>query len=719
MRAYVLPILIALLLAGCSDATTPSEPPGGGRNNGVIDNNGVGNNGVPDGPDSDNDGLPDSVEDKNGNGNFDEGTTETDFQNPDTDGDGLLDGEEDTNRNGVVDPGESDPRETDSDGDTIPDGTEVEQGTDPASADTDDDGLSDSQERVAGTDPVVADTDGDGVLDGDEDRNGDGVLDPGETDPNSQDSDGDGVPDGQENTALACSRANRTPVTFQTSRMGDWNLTLAQTTGQYSELTFPAGDPRKAGAVWIDAQTGVAGFVLSRDPTGDATDAAAQLNLDVQALGAVGDLRDFQNRAATTWDGFDAATWRADIASPGQSSTVRDAVVAALSGHPASDIQGLPGQAGGPSGNEFSVMATTVYRTENRVIVVGAVAPTELLTTNEAALFSMRDVGDGTAVAQHGDETDFGCDPLDAELEAFNVDLLWVVDKSLSMTEDREAVAAAAGTFLNLIATTELDFRMAVTSADKHRQDWILDSTGFTRDEEQFRQAMLNPPGRALEFGLETGLKIMREANGNTLEPHLSTRSDAAKVVVFFSDEDDNDIKNAAAADPANCNGVQNPGLGGCAVADDFVARYQAAGLNAFAITGDAPNGCTSANGPGIAEEAGHGYLAVANGTGGGFGSICADDLSQTFQAIIQSAYGVASEYVLSQPAISSTIKVVVSGRSVPRSLTNGFDYDPVTGALVFYGDGRPEVGDEIAVSYRVWTDLTEDPNGPDDPVIE
>ena len=715
MRA--LSIVALLVLAACG-GDSPHEPSDDGGNNGAIDNNGA-NNGVPDGPDTDGDGLPDSVEDKNANGTYDPSTTETDFQNPDTDGDGLLDGTEDANHNGVVDPGESDPRSTDSDGDGIPDGTEVSQGTNPALADSDDDGLSDSQERVAGTDPNIADTDGDGVLDGDEDRNGDGVVDPGETDPGNRDTDGDGVADGQENTALACARSNRVPVTFQEARTGDWTLTLAQTTGQYSALTFPPGSGRTAGAVWIDAQTGVAGFVISRDPGGDTTDAASQLNLDVQAFGAVGELRDFQNRPSATWDGFDAATWRAQLSVSGQSSSVRDALVAALTGHAAGEIQGLPGQPSGPMGTQFSVFATTVYRTENRVLVVGAVTTTDGVDADEQTLFAMRNIGDGTAIAQYGDSTDFGCDPLDAELEAFNVDLLWVVDKSLSMTEDREAVAAAAGQFLALVGNTELDFRMAVTSADKHRQDWILDPTGFTRDAEQFRLAMLSPPGRPLEFGLEAGLKIMREAGGNTLDPHLSLRSDAARVVVFFSDEDDLDIKNAAVSSPGTCDGTQNPGLMGCALADEFAQRYQAERITAFAITGDTPNGCASANGPGLADEAGHGYIAVANATGGGFGSICADDLSQTFQAIIQSAYGVASEYVLTQPAITGTVKVVVGGRAIPRSLTNGFDYDPVTRAIVFYGTGRPEVGDEIAVSYRVWTDLTDDPNGPDDPVIE
>jgi hypothetical protein len=718
MRIFTLiPLLIAL---SCGPEVSGGS--GGGTdedNNGALINNGQ-NNGAVDGLDSDGDGLPDSIEDKNGNGIFDEGSTETDANNPDTDGDGLLDGAEDRNANGRVDPGETDPRNPDTDGDGINDGDEVSQGTDPTSRDSDDDGLSDAQEIIAGTDPNNPDSDGDGVLDGDEDRNGDGVLDPGETDPNNPDTDGDGTPDSQENTALACARENRVPVTFHSARLGDWIMALAQTTSQYNDLAFPEVDGHRAhGAVWTDAQTGVAGFVLSRRPDGDADSAESQLNVDRQALAGMGDIRDFRSRPTSSWDGFDANTWRATVRATGRASAVRDLLVTALTDLPAAEIQGLPSPPSGPSGNTFDIFATTVYRTENRVMIIGAVTTTDQVAVDEDILFNMRNIGDGTALAQVGDGTDFGCDPLVATAEAFPVDLLWVVDKSLSMTEDREAVAAASESFLALIATTELDFRMAVTSADKHRQDWILDQTGFTRDPEAFRQAMLNPPGRALEFGLETGLKIMREAGGNTLTDHLTTRSRAVKIVVFFSDEDDLDMKNAAAENPGLCDPDQNPALVGCPAAENFIERYLALGLTGFAITGDIPDGCTSANGPGVAEESGYGYITVASATGGGFGSICADDLTQTFEAIIQSAYGAASEYVLTRPAISGTIKVVVAGTAIPRSLTHGFDYDPTTRSLVFYGDGRPSLGDEIAASYRVWEDLTDDPDGPRDEIIE
>jgi hypothetical protein len=64
--------------------------------------------------------------------------------------------------------------------------------------DTDEDGLPDILERTMCTDPGKEDTDGDGLLDGAEDWNHNGKLDPGETDPCTADTDGDGMPDGWE-----------------------------------------------------------------------------------------------------------------------------------------------------------------------------------------------------------------------------------------------------------------------------------------------------------------------------------------------------------------------------------------------------------------------------------------------------------------------------------------------------------------------------------------
>ncbi|MFO0590844.1 MAG: hypothetical protein U0441_25090 [Polyangiaceae bacterium] len=219
--------------------------------------------------------------------------TTTDPLDADTDDGTVNDGAEDANLNGKIDPGETDPTaghgaddvgaaNMDTDGDGLTDAVEIFIGSDPNDADTDDDGLLDGQEPnpaddtdgdglidvldpdsdndglfdgtelgkdcgnpatdaaanhciadgdagATKTSPLLKDTDGGGVMDGAEDVNHNGVLDPEEinpttghaaddatlldtdkdgltdaleiligTDPNDADSDDDGVLDGQE-----------------------------------------------------------------------------------------------------------------------------------------------------------------------------------------------------------------------------------------------------------------------------------------------------------------------------------------------------------------------------------------------------------------------------------------------------------------------------------------------------------------------------------------
>ncbi|MEZ5448367.1 MAG: hypothetical protein R3E89_04930 [Thiolinea sp.] len=145
----------------------------------------------------------------------------TDPLNPDTDAGGVCDGSrtvagvciagEDLNNNGALDSGETDPNiasndPLDSDGDSLTDPLERELGTDPNDPDTDGDGLTDGEEDANGsgvteageTNPLDADSDDDGLSDGAEDTNGNGVVDAGETDPLNPDSDQDGLQDGTE-----------------------------------------------------------------------------------------------------------------------------------------------------------------------------------------------------------------------------------------------------------------------------------------------------------------------------------------------------------------------------------------------------------------------------------------------------------------------------------------------------------------------------------------
>ena len=182
--------------------------------------------------DSDNDGLSDGYE-------VNENPAYTDPLEWDTDGGGVGDGVEiltdETNPNNAADDniaandddedgltnGEeevygSDPNDSDSDDDGLPDGYEVNVvGSSPTDEDTDDDGLNDYVEaNITNTEPNNPDTDGDQLNDGEEnntyftdplnpDTDGDDLTDYYEinlnsSDPLDPDSDDDGLDDGEE-----------------------------------------------------------------------------------------------------------------------------------------------------------------------------------------------------------------------------------------------------------------------------------------------------------------------------------------------------------------------------------------------------------------------------------------------------------------------------------------------------------------------------------------
>lgn len=158
------------------------------------------------GLDSDGDGLTD----------FDEEQVHgTDPLDDDTDNDGLTDGHEVTVTN-------TDPTLPDTDGDGVQDGTEVGI-TEPQGDDTGPDFVPDADPTTT-TDPNNPDSDGGGASDGEEDANGDGAVDPGETDPNAVDDDeatpgpgpgedanGDGFVDGTNIQGGGCATSGSAP----------------------------------------------------------------------------------------------------------------------------------------------------------------------------------------------------------------------------------------------------------------------------------------------------------------------------------------------------------------------------------------------------------------------------------------------------------------------------------------------------------------------------
>ncbi|MCC6808714.1 MAG: hypothetical protein IT381_14915 [Deltaproteobacteria bacterium] len=164
-----------------------------------------------------------------------------------------------------------------------------------------------------------------------------------------------------------------------------------------------------------------------------------------------------------------------------------------------------------------------------------------------------------------------------------------------------------------------------------------------------------------------------------------------------------------------------------------YLRFMQARGITVFAITGDKADEALGAgvgnggcNDSGNQADPNNTIINVAEGTGGGWGTICPSSLRPTIDSIVLQVLGQASPYRLSGPGqpISATIKVAVEVcktpgtypncdaagtemKEVTRSRENGFDYNATFKSIVFYGTARPKNNGDIIVSYRYWVDET------------
>ena len=79
-------------------------------------------------------------------------------------------------------------------------------------------------------------------------------------------------------------------------------------------------------------------------------------------------------------------------------------------------------------------------------------------------------------------------------------------------------------------------------------------------------------------------------------------------------------------------------------------------------------------------------------------------DIDAGMARIVDAVAGAASQYKLTRSPITHTIKVNVGGVDVPRSRSQGFDYDQSARSIIFYGSMyRPAIGTQVYISYRVW----------------
>jgi hypothetical protein len=672
---------------------------------------------------------------------------------------------------------------TDSDGDGMPDY---------ADSDSDNDGVPDKVEGTNDTDgdgkPDYADgdSDNDGVNDGDEDLNGDGKLGccmticgdlrelrvgcklspegcgpgqvckaglcqapvgflcaNGESDPHKGTTFPGGKPD-KELPSFICHPPDETSdkglkrLQFKVSTLGGWKVAL-ETDSTYGPITITSAGAKEAGATFdlTGSSQGVAGFILSL--AGSSTDVVkvvTDLIGKAKKLKGAGSVTQLSSGTTTTsHDGFPtvvstqlAVAMSADAKPP----AVRDALLAALL---EKTVGSLPPATFGSAAKGHTVRFQTLLRDDGRVLVMGGVATTA--GAKDAKLqtgIHLDDLSNGTGLATPLDTDTIECDPFIPQGNPV-ADIIWVVDESGSMYDNRDDVAANAKDFFSRALKSGLDFRMAVTGVCNPSGTYCKGALGkfcsvastdkmhmggtdrFLKPTEQkiFEACVKNPPGYegGSEYGLKNAMKAVESHLPRKAGDATKIRPNATLVVIVATDELPNSLY----------QGVKIPGQSTsyytswyqytkqCTLPssvqkpldtflkpdlDLYTGKSSKWGAQGKAIVhmigGVCSNACNA--------QIGHGYNEVIKATSGITADVCQKNLGSSLQIIIDSIVGQASPAKLEHVPISASLAVAVGQTQLARSRDKGFDYSPSSNTLLFIGIPYPK-GSQVVASYR------------------
>ncbi len=471
---------------------------------------------------------------------------------------------------------------------------------------------------------------------------------------------------------------------------------------------------------------------MHRSPAGaDAGADEAQLQTLLNGVGAVSSAL---TRSFTTWDGFPAVQATYAMAGNAGTKARANAIINALVGGAAGgfDLNDDPASTSG-----FVVAAEVVRRSDLTTIVLVAVTPAEL--ADGPSGFLVKDLADGSALAQAVDTTGVQCDRLPSEGFA-QLDILWSVDNSASMADEQQAVATSADAAAARLGNAGVDFRTAgVTSAFFSppraecvnagcADDILHQCREFTNDLSRMATWFtVDDPAWFGAGSVDGGCNQATEAIGRGAQMVLTDPSDPAFVadtftflpaqatpdsvhlqeggnllVIFLGDADDQFFPNANAQ-----QGI-----------DTYTQFFQNLPVRSVQLGGIICPGTTGTSGCGETQRDPRVVRGLIDNFGGVIGSLRdVATIPDALNGILDAAIVGASPYVLDKDPITSTVKVAMDAGStigacdtsdVPRSRQDGFDVDPVTRTVAFFGDCRPDpdqTGSLIAVSYRTWID--------------
>lgn len=288
------------------------------------------------------------------------------------------------------------------------------------------------------------------------------------------------------------------------------------------------------------------------------------------------------------------------------------------------------------------------------------------------------------------------------------VDILWVVDDSGSMANERTRLGANFERFITELTNAKSDYQIGVTTTN-------VNDRGQLRSGPKYQTRIITKPGPGYtgptpgdifrenttfsasrareEEGLRMGQLAVSPPNTNPGQPNEGfLRPNAALAVIIISNEDDHSY-----GDPnyyvrffKGAKGRGNENL-----------------VTVSSIAGETPNGCYPPGDEqfygGLADP-GFRYDAVATKTSGVVGDICSTSFEDTLVQIVSALNTLRRVFPLSLKPDPATITVTVDGNLVPQNIVNGWQYDAATNSITFKGNYVPPPLSNIRFDYAVET---------------
>lgn len=303
------------------------------------------------------------------------------------------------------------------------------------------------------------------------------------------------------------------------------------------------------------------------------------------------------------------------------------------------------------------------------------------------------------------------------------IDVLWVVDNSASMSPLQQNLVNNFHSFIGPFVAKGFDFHMAVTTTDAYRANALIwnqptlakfrDGTDATSHTGVFDLLPTTPNVEATFVtnalqgatgsGDERAFSSFREALNSPYNAGFR-RPGAFLAVIILSDEDDfsgNNRDEGMGADQSYTASTLDSVQSYVDYLDTLTASTTAHrnyNVSAIAVL---DNACAAAHRPGASSTIiGKRYKQLAQATNGALGSICDTSYASALDLIQQHIVELSSQFYLNRTPVLSSLRVTVNGIAVPQDNAQGWSYEASSNSVMFHGSAVPPQGASILIEF-------------------